>query len=71
LTHLKKEGKIIYCQNEFEQNEFNLNKAWKLINKVLNKTKQFNNISMLQPEDSTQPADQHFIPNMLHKYFTS
>jgi len=61
LTHLKKEGKIIYYQNEFEQNEFNLNKVWKLINKVLNKTKQFNNISMLQPEDSTQPADQiHF-----------
>jgi len=55
---------------KFEQNNFNPNTPWKLINELLNKTKPSNNISMLQPEGSSQPADQHSIPNMFNENFT-
>jgi len=61
---------ITYYQKEFEQNKFNSNKAWKLINELLNESKPFNSISMRQSEDSTQPAKRHSIPNILNKYFT-
>jgi len=69
LTHLKEKSKIICHRREFKQNKFNPSTAWQLINKLLVIIKPTNNMSMFQPENNTQPGDQHSIRNILNPRF--